>query len=262
MERRLMTTTEQLCSAAGISWQSADNVHSLADKLAETVAQRLQKRVDANGVASLVVSGGSTPAPVFERLSGIDLAWEKIQITLADERWVAPTEKDSNERLLRQTLLVDKASAASLVPLFQPDIKPELAVDSVGKAVAAMAQPFTVVILGMGNDGHTASLFPDAAEDELRSAMDPDNKAIVSILNPPSVAQARISLTRAALLNSDNRFLHITGEQKRQVLGDALLASSPGQSSEPVPGGYTHGMKPIVGLLTENPVAASVFWSP
>lgn len=252
------TTAKALCERAGIGWHQADNALKLADDLADVVARRLQQQIDAHGQASLVVSGGSTPAPVFERLSVTAIDWALVSVTLADERWVPPGHADSNESLVRNTLLVNKAAPAQFISLYRDGITPENAVAEVAADVQNMEQPFTVTILGMGGDGHTASLFPDAPAEQLKNAMDPGNTATVAILNPPSVEQVRISLTRSALLNSRHRILHFTGDAKQQVLCDALQQSTvDGQT----PGEYKDGMLPIVGLLTSQPQAASVYWS-
>lgn len=252
------TTAKGLCEHAGIGWHEADNAIELAADLASSVASILQQQIDAQGQASLVVSGGSTPAPVFERLASASVDWAKVSVTLADERWVAPGHADSNESLVRNTLLVDKAAAAQFVALYRDGVRPEDAIAVVAADIRAMTQPFTVSILGMGGDGHTASLFPDAPAEQLSQAMNLDNVATVAILNPPSVSQTRISLTRAALLNSTHRILHITGEGKQQVLADALQQSaSDGQTL----GDYNDGLLPIVGLLSTKPQAATVYWS-
>ena len=251
-------TAEQWCQKLGIRWQAAADAEALAESLAAHIALALQREIDATGAASLVVSGGSTPGPVFKRLSVTDIAWSKVSVTLADERWVPPGHADSNESLVRERLLTGLAAEARFVSLYRADMAPEEAVSAVASDVSAMAQPFTVVILGMGNDGHTASLFPDAPEAQLAPAMALENTAGVAILAPPSVPQTRISLTRAALLNSGQRILHMTGDGKRQVLADALEQSF---TSSDMPGEYQHGMKPIVGLLTPQPSVVSVFWS-
>ena len=253
------TTAKRLCSSAGIGWHEADNATELAADLASFVATTLQQQIDAQGQASLVVSGGSTPAPVFERLACAAIDWAKVSITLADERWVPPGHADSNESLVRDTLLVDKAAAAQFVALYRDGVTPEDAVTSVAADVQAMTQPFTVTILGMGGDGHTASLFPDAPDQQLSRAMNLDNAETVAILTPPSVPQTRISLTRAALLNSRYRILHLTGEGKQQVLADALQHSA---SDGQMPGQYNDSLLPIVGLLSTKPEDATVYWSP
>ncbi len=238
----------------GMHWHEQADKTQLANVLSDAITQQLLDSINANGTASLVVSGGSTPAPVFAKLASADIPWSKVQVTLADERWVAPGHADSNESLVRDTLLVDKASSAAFVSLFRSDVEPEQAVAQVAADLRKMRLPFSVVILGMGGDGHTASLFPDASADELLSAMALDNTDAVAILRPPSVSQVRITLTRAALLNADHRYLHITGGDKETVLADALI--------EATNGAWQLGMKPVVGLLTESPSSVSVFWSP
>lgn len=253
-------TTQQLCEAAGIAWVEASDTQALAQKLADNIIEVLQADLEAHGAASLVVSGGSTPAPVFKCLSTADIDWSKVTVTLADERWVAPGHKDSNESLVRDTLLVDKAASASFVSLYRQGVTPEQAVALVATDIASMRQPFSVTILGMGGDGHTASLFPDAPAQQLEEAMALDNIATLAILKPPSVDQVRISLTRAALLNSKQRFLHITGNGKCEVLGNALLECKTADS--PTLQAYLQGMKPVVGLLTSGPQTTSVFWAP
>lgn len=240
--------------ACGMRWHEQADKSQLAQALGDAITQQLLNSINTNGSASLVVSGGSTPAPVFAQLSSADIPWSKVQVTLADERWVAPGHADSNESLVRDTLLVDKASSAAFVSLFRSDVKPEEAVAGVAADVQKMRLPFSAVILGMGGDGHTASLFPDANADELLPAMALDNTDDVAILRPPSVGQVRITLTRAALLNAEHRYLHITGSDKEAVLAGALVEATSGP--------WQPGMKPIVGLLTESPSMVSVFWSP
>jgi 6-phosphogluconolactonase len=240
--------------AAGLQWYEEASAATLACTLGQAVATRLKDALAQGRQASLVVSGGSTPAPVFHFLASVDIPWSQVVVTLADERWVPPGHPDSNESLVRNTLLTGKASAARFISLYREGVSEAQALQAVAADIDSMPQPFTAVMLGMGADGHTASLFPDAPEDELSAAMALDNPNRVAFLHPPSVSQARISLTRACLLNADHRYLHITGEAKRGVLADALNAGH-GQS-------YQCGQAPITGLLTEHPGTASVYWSP
>ena len=109
-----------------------------------------------------MVSGGSTPKPLFEALRKTDLDWSKVTVTLADERWVPESDGDSNAAFVKNTLLQEKASAANFISLFVDGATPEEGVSQVHTRLQAIAQPFTVLVLGMGGDGHTASLFPDA----------------------------------------------------------------------------------------------------
>ena len=257
-----MTSTDQVhdaknrVTAAGINWCEAADKQALATLLSDDIITRLQAAIDSgSGIgASLVVSGGSTPAPVFACLSEADIDWSQVKVTLADERWVPPGHPDSNESLVRNTLLVKKAASAQFISLYRDGISPELAVPEVAADLEKMSSPFTVVILGMGNDGHTASLFPDAPGAQLLRAMDLNNTDGLALMHPASVEQTRITLTRRALLNATHRYLHITGEQKCQVLYDAI-GSEPNE-------GYQAGMAPVSGLLLESPESVSVFWSP
>ena len=240
--------------SAGIQWAEALDKQALAQLLSDSIVERLQSAIESDQRASLVVSGGSTPAPVFACLSEADIDWSKVKVTLADERWVPPGDPDSNESLVRDTLMVKKASVAQFVSLFRDGITPELAVLEVAKDLKKMASPFTAVILGMGNDGHTASLFPDAPGAQLSKAMDLNNPEDLALMHPASVSQTRITLTRRALMNANHRYLHITGEQKSQVLFDAI-GTEPEQ-------GYRDGMAPVTGLLLGSPESVSVFWCP
>jgi 6-phosphogluconolactonase len=142
-------------TSAGIHWSEAADKEALAVMLSDAILKRLQAAIESGAGASLVVSGGSTPAPVFACLSEADIDWSKVRVTLADERWVPPGHPDSNESLVRDTLLIRKASAAQFVSLFRDGITPELAVAEVAIDLQRMTHPFTAVILGMGNDGHT-----------------------------------------------------------------------------------------------------------
>lgn len=253
---------EQICQHNQIGWTTADDALALADLLADDIAARLQKSLDDSGAASLIVSGGSTPAPVFRKLSGCDLDWKNISISLADERWVPPGHADSNESLVRNTLMVDKASVATFIPLYRAGMTPESACEAVQRDIAGMPSPFSVVILGMGGDGHTASLFPDAPPEELDSAMQLGNDKLVAILHPPSVAQTRLSLTRSALLDASIRIVHITGDGKYPVLREALLETLDASLNDSARlGAYSAGHKPIAGLITQHPQTVSVYWS-
>lgn len=243
-----------LVERSGLSWHEETDAAALATSLGKAVAVDLQQCLERQSMASLVVSGGSTPAPVFSYLSSADIDWSNVVVTLADERWVPPGHPDSNESLVRDTLLTDKAAPARFVSLYRSGISHEQALVQVAADISAMPRPFCVVMLGMGGDGHTASLFPDAPASELQAAMSLGRAETVAFMHPPSVSQERITLTRTCLLNAGRRYLHITGEGKRTVLAEALQA---GAGS-----GWQPGLAPVIGLLTEQPGNASVFWSP
>ena len=217
----------------------------LAAGLADSVARDLRSAISERGEASLVVSGGSTPRPFFEDLSQRPLPWSHVQVTLADERWVSPDDDASNERLVRQHLLVKKARKAKLIGLKTPAATPEEGREACEQALERIDRPFDVVVLGMGGDGHTASLFPDAAE--LEAGLDPSSSQTCLAVRPPEAPHPRISLTLAALLNSRRLILHITGDEKMAVY---KRASEPGPATE----------LPIRAVLESGRV--EVWWAP
>lgn len=206
----------------------------LAAALAGDVASALAEAIEVRGVASLVVSGGSTPGPMFKALSRHEIDWSRVSVTLADERAVPADHEVSNERLVREFLLQGRAAAAHFVALHEPEFATgsSAGTDARGAAVARvesrlaqLAHPFDVLLLGMGDDGHTASLFPDAPE--LEAAMAMDSRHSVLLINPPSQPLPRITLTRPTLLDARRVWLHITGEPKRvlyeRVMKDGAL---------------------------------------
>jgi len=131
-------------------------------QMAEDVAVILRDAIDIRGAATLVVSGGSTPKGFFRKLSGKAIDWSKVTVTLADERWVPPGHADSNHRLVQENLLQGGAGSASFIPLVSEHAHPRAAVDEITQALSRLGT-LDVVILGMGGDGHFASLFPDSA---------------------------------------------------------------------------------------------------
>ena len=229
---------------AGLPLVEEDDRDALGRRLAADIVRWLREAIEARGEASLVVSGGSTPAPLFAALSRADLDWSKVRVTLADERWVSPDHDDSNEALVRRSLLVERAAAADFVSLYREMHSPEEALETVHAALAEMPRPFDVVVLGMGTDAHTASLFPDAPE--LEAAMS-ERDSLVLATHPPSVPQARITLTAAALLDSHRCVLHVTGADKREVLEQALGAPPP--------------RPPVARVLSARADGVAVYWS-
>ena len=190
--------------------------------LARFVAARLEAAIAERGAASLVVSGGRTPLGFFARLAEQSLDWPAVSITLVDERWLGPEHADSNERVVRANLLRGPAAAARFVPLKNEAPSAAAGAPATAAALCAMPRPFDVVILGMGEDAHTASLFPGAAE--LAAGLDPDASAECLALTPPAAPHPRLSLTRAALLDSRCLVLHFTGQRKRSIYQQALGA--------------------------------------
>ncbi|WP_447957668.1 6-phosphogluconolactonase [Vreelandella sp. EE7] len=192
--------------------------NALAEQLAEAVFQALESDLAQQEKVLLVVSGGSTPVPFFKALAAKPLPWQRVQVTLADERWVDAQSSDSNAKLVRENLLVGEAANADFIPLTASAETPEQGVEDVARRTEALAWPASVVILGMGSDGHTASLFPDSPELGLALATD---EALLAV-RTPSQPQPRITFSANRLHQARRHFLHITGEDKRAVLGRAL----------------------------------------
>lgn len=202
------------------SFKSFTKKETLLDELTSNIVQVLKESIDKNAKASLLVSGGSTPKPLFEKLSNIDIAWDKVVISLVDDRWLDPSHKDSNELLVKKNLMQNFASKASFVGMY---IDGKSAYDSdelCSKTYQEKVYPFDVVILGMGGDSHTASLFPK--NEKLKEAYDLENKNLCISIKPDTAPYDRMSLTLGAILSAKNIILHIEGEEKLKVYEEAL----------------------------------------
>lgn len=187
------------------------------DALMDAAAEVLSEALRPGKTHALAVSGGRTPGPVFDRLARRDLAWERISITLTDERFVDPQSGESNEHLVRQRLLVGEAARAPFVALKGAGPTPEADAAAAETRIRAIL-PFAAVLLGMGPDGHVASLFPGGAK--LGVGLDFDSERLVigvdDAADPPRVQ--RITLTARALAATGLMLLLITGEEKRAVI--------------------------------------------
>lgn len=184
--------------------------------LAATLAGDLRAAL-AKGAATLSVPGGTTPGPVFDLLAQEDLNWSRVAVLLNDERWVGEDSPRSNTRLLRERLLVGRAAQARLVPLYAPTATPEDSLDRLAEGILPHL-PITVLLLGMGADMHTASLFPGA--DKLAQALAP-NAPVLMALRAEAAGEPRITLSAPVLKQARHIHILITGPEKRAALDRA-----------------------------------------
>lgn len=187
----------------------------------------LRRAISARGRASLMVSGGSTPGPLFARLSMAPLAWEQVTVGLVDERWVTPDDAASNERLVRSHLLVGRAGAAGLLPMWAPVSTPDEAVSDRHAAYAPHVSPADMVLLGMGGDGHTASWFPRSKG--LEAALNPPDGAVIAGIDATGCPVAgsnvhRLTLTGPAVTSAGQALMLLFGDDKLDVLERARTA--------------------------------------
>jgi 6-phosphogluconolactonase len=215
----------------------------LADALATAVAANLAAGIAARGAASLAVSGGTTPALFFRTLAQrADVQWDKVTVTLVDERWVDESSDRSNARLVKANLLQGRAALAKFVPLYQGG-----AIDAgrAGSAQAAVPQPLDVAILGMGNDGHTASFFPGG--DTLTEALTGEGPVVA--ITAPGAGEPRVTLTLGRLLAARALYLHIEGEEKVKTLEQA-------EAEGPVED------MPVRAILRQTQTPLTIYWCP
>jgi 6-phosphogluconolactonase len=212
---------------------------ALAQALAAAVADDLRAGIAARGQACVALSGGNTPKRFMQALSQQPLPWDKVIVTLVDERWVPATHERSNARLVQENLLQGPAAAAHFVPLYRPTPEPEAATPALE---ADLPQSFDAMVLGMGADGHTASFFPGG--DRLEEALDPSGLARVLPMRAPGAGEPRITLTLPVLLAATRLYLHIEGAEKQAVLQRALSGEGEGRDY-PVRTVLTHVERPI-----------------
>ena len=220
---------------------------ALSHALSGEIKVDLEEAIQVRGAASLVVSGGRTPLKLFQQLSLESIDWSRVLVTLADERWVDTTEEASNERLVRQHLLIGQAARARFIGLKNPAPTPEAGADWAWRALSRVPHPYDVIVLGMGDDGHTASLFPGSLA--LARALDPTAAPGCVAVNALAAPHARVSLNLAALLDSRRIILHIEGEAKWRVYQKARTAGSMSEM-------------PIRAVLHQQEVPVDVYWSP
>ena len=222
------------------------DARTMAAALADRVAAMLRHALGQRGRASLVVSGGRSPVPFLRALGARELDWSRVAVTLADERWLPPDHADSNAGLLRANLLQGPAAAARFVPLYGGEASPEEGLAASAARLADMPRPFDVIVLGMGDDGHFASLFPGVPQlARLLGDTAPPLAAVV----PPCAPHPRITLSLPALLDARRLLLPIQGGAKRAAIEAAADCGEPESL-------------PVAALLQQKRTPLQVFFSP
>jgi 6-phosphogluconolactonase len=209
----------------GVSAHEYKSPVLLADALALNVAKQLSDAIDARGTATLVVSGGRSPVAFFQNLARQKLDWSKVVVTLADERWVPVEHADSNAGLLKRYLLQGPAAKAQFLSLYSATANLELAAEQADRLLAELP-PIDVLILGMGDDGHTASLFPNSPN--LAQALAADGTRRCYPMLAPTVPHQRLTMSRALLASAETTVLSISGQSKLTTLSAALAGDDVG----------------------------------
>jgi len=233
--------------SAHIEFRAFESRYAASSAAADLLAGQLETRLATNPqtLASLVVSGGSTPGPCFDQLSTKEFDWSRVTVLPSDERWVPGDSPDSNERLIRERLLQADAAKGKVLPFYREGVVATKAPRLIEQDLVDLDRPFSAALLGMGEDGHFASLFPDFAG--LPDALDPTCTAQCIIVQTAGSPHLRISLTLSALLDSACIVLLIFGDAKRAVFRAAADGGS----------GY-----PIESLLKHVRTPLTVIWAP
>lgn len=198
----------------------------LSIDVANVLVGDIVKSLTGGDYVTFVVPGGTTPGPIFDSLNSVDLDWGRVNIMLSDERWVPQASTRSNTRLLRERLFVNHASDAGYLPIYAESKDPEDVIDILARAIKPQL-PVGILLLGMGDDMHTASLFPGAPQ--LAAALSPD-APILMAMDAPQNGEARVSLSAHVLNAALSKHIIITGDSKRvalenaQKIGDPMLA--------------------------------------
>jgi 6-phosphogluconolactonase len=212
---------------------------------ADHIARELVHRLDKQKTTALVVSGGTSPLRCFEILAGQAIGWDRVTVLASDDRWVGPDHEDSNAKLIRDKLLVGAAAEAEFLPYFAPDTTVEARVAELNEDIRYAPLPFACAMLGMGADGHFASLFPDA--DNLDTGLDLESTTLYLPVHTSASPHARISLSLAALSRSDEIVLLFFGDEKLAVYERARAGDS---------------QLPVTRLLRQKRAPVHIYWAP
>ncbi len=204
------------------------NSADLDQAFADEIALKLQSGINETGRASLLVSGGNTPKSLFAVLNTKPIDWSKVDIALVDDRWVGLDDSASNEAMVRSVLLQNNAAKANFIGMKTAHENAFDAVESVKHNLIALKQPFDVVILGMGEDGHTASIFP--CSEQLDEGL--TTSELLLATEPQTAPHQRMTFSKSALFNAKQFYLHLVGSNKEIVLNK--VAAEPDERKAPI----------------------------
>ena len=216
-----------------------------ARAIARAIAGDIHRGLAADKNVAIVVPGGNTPAPIFAELAKSGVDWSRVCVVASDERWVAPDHPDSNQGSIERNL-IGKGAGARIQSLWRNAARPSDALEKIEHALATMPRPFSAVLIGMGEDGHFASLFPGALETPV--ALAPTNTKSCIAIDRPQNGHPRMSLTLSALIDTARTRLAVTGKAKRDVLNRAAKGINPAF--------------PISAMLAQDKTPVEVFWAP
>ena len=222
---------------------------AMAQTLADVVATKLRESVDVRGMACISVGGGRFPKPFFRELSQKELPWAKVTVVLGDERWVSPEDDASNEKLVRDNLLQGPAAKASFVGLKTDHKEPQSGLAEIEDRLNGLPDFIDVTVVGMGEDGHTASLFPSASSSELSQALKPSNQEKAALMHPTVSDVPRITLTLPRLMASRWVVVAAPGDGKLRTFEKAM-------------GGDDVLAMPVRALLQQAETPVEFWWAP
>jgi 6-phosphogluconolactonase len=212
---------------------------------ASRITLELKTDLDSKASSVLIVSGGSSPKECFNLLADTELDWDRVQLVMSDERYVPADHIESNEGMIRRELLVGHAASASIVSMFQQGISVTDYCKRLDHDLGKLSRPYAAAVLGMGEDGHFASLFPDF--DRLEEGLNLKNKQVCLPVQTAASPYPRITMTLSALLESRAVLLLFFGDEKRKVY----------EQSKQIGSKY-----PLAALLQQNKTPVHTFWAP
>lgn len=219
---------------------------ALRPALTEFIGSKLDQALAKSGKSSIALSGGHTPGLLYRDMSSLPLEWQHIHVTLVDERWVPDSDPASNARLVKENLLQGNAAAAKFTGLYDGSADPLHAEIAINKQLQKLPLPLDIVVLGMGEDGHTASWFPGSAQ--LPGLLDPQNPLLCSAATAPAEPCQRMTLTLSMVMNSRQLVLYIVGRRKWEVLQTAMESGSP-------------ETLPVRAVLQQNRVPLQIYYA-